>query len=44
MIARRLERDASLAAILKPDLTLSECTLAQVEGWILCMRHGAPVA
>ena len=28
-------RDGSLAAFLKPDLTPSERTQAQVEGWIL---------
>jgi hypothetical protein len=31
----RADRDGSLAAFLKPDLTAPECTMAQVEGWIL---------
>jgi hypothetical protein len=31
----RADRDGSLAAFLRPDLTPSERTLAQVEGWIL---------
>ena len=31
----RADRDGSLAAFLKPDLTPPERTLAQVEGWIL---------
>jgi hypothetical protein len=31
----RADRDGSLAAFLKPDLTAPECTVAQVEGWIL---------
>jgi hypothetical protein len=30
----RADRDGSLAAFLKPDLTPAERTLAQVEGWI----------
>jgi hypothetical protein len=37
-IAARLsgaDRDGSLAAFLKPDLTPPERTVAQVEGWIL---------
>ena len=31
----RADRDGSLAAFLKPNLTPPECTMAQVEGWIL---------
>jgi hypothetical protein len=31
----RADRDGSLAALLNPDLSPSERTLAQVEGWIL---------
>ena len=31
----RADRDGSLATFLKPDLSPSERTLAQVEGWIL---------
>ena len=31
----RADRDGSLAAFLKPDLSPPERTLAQVEGWIL---------
>jgi hypothetical protein len=31
----RADRDGSLAAFLKPDLTAPERTMAQVEGWIL---------
>ena len=31
----RADRDGSLAAFLKPDLTPPERTLAQVEGWLL---------
>ena len=31
----RADRDGSLAAFLKPDLTAQERTVAQVEGWIL---------
>jgi hypothetical protein len=31
----RADRDGSLAALLKPDLTPPERTVAQVEGWIL---------
>jgi hypothetical protein len=31
----RADRDGSLAALLKPDLTPPERTLAKVEGWIL---------
>jgi len=33
--ASRADRDGSLAAFLKPDLSPPERTLAQVEGWIL---------
>jgi hypothetical protein len=31
----RADRDGSLAAFLKPNLTPPECSVAQVEGWIL---------
>jgi hypothetical protein len=31
----RADQDDSLAAFLKPNLTPPECTVAQVEGWIL---------
>ena len=31
----RADRNGSLAALLKPDLTPNECEVAQVEGWIL---------
>ena len=31
----RADRDGSLEALLKPDLTPPERTVAQVEGWIL---------
>ena len=31
----RADQDSSLAAFLKPDLTLPERAVAQVEGWIL---------
>jgi hypothetical protein len=31
----RADRDGSLAAFLKPDMTPPERTVAQVEGWIL---------
>jgi hypothetical protein len=31
----RADHDGSLAAFLKPELTPSERTVAQVEGWIL---------
>ena len=31
----RADRDGSLAALLKPELSPPERTLAQVEGWIL---------
>jgi hypothetical protein len=32
---RRADQDGSLSALLNPDLTPSERTVAQVEGWIL---------
>lgn len=31
----RADRDGSLTAYMKPDLTAPECAVAQVEGWIL---------
>jgi hypothetical protein len=39
----RADRNSSLAAFLKPDLTLPERTLAQVEGWILGVLGSVPI-
>jgi hypothetical protein len=38
----RADRDGSLAAFLKPDLTPHEKSMAQVEGWILGVPGGKP--
>jgi hypothetical protein len=39
----RADRNGSLAAFLKPDLTPPERTLAQVEGWILGVPDSVPI-
>jgi len=39
----RADRNSSLAAFLKPDLTPPERTLAQVEGWILGVPGSVPI-
>jgi hypothetical protein len=41
----RADHDGSLAAFMKPDLTGSERTMAEVEGWMLGVAgHGRPTS